>query len=168
MIRMLLLSGAASVSLASIAYMVHRISNGIARLTGSRKDKVAALSDQQPVGRVMSYAEYLERMSTLRPRDTEALVDELSSIVGDLRHSGAEDGSVEEVEIAILSDVVDPVLRMLEALRPEDPLPRDVSRAIQAATARVRALREQRRATRTEAASSEARYLLDRLRGRAA
>ncbi len=44
MIRMLLLSGFASVSLASVAYVVHRISNGIASLTGGRKAKVAATS----------------------------------------------------------------------------------------------------------------------------
>lgn len=163
--RMLLLSGFASISLASLAYVVHRISLAVTRLTGGRKAKVASLANQQPVGRVMSYAEYLERMSELRPRETADLVDELSSIVGDLRHSGVEDESVEEVEIAILSDVVDPVLRMLEALRSEDPLPRDVSKAIQAARDRVRSLREQRRASRSEAASSEARDLLTRLRG---
>ena len=164
MIRMLLLSGAATASLASMAYIVHRVSVGLKWLTGGRNNRVAELADQQPAGRIMTYQDYLGRMAVLRPRETQALVEELVSIVDDLRHAGEEDTSVEEVEIAILSDVVDPVLRMLEALRPQDPLPKEVSLAISAATARVRSLREQRRASRSEIATSEARYLLERLR----
>lgn len=162
MVRLALLVLCIILFVALVIYVRHLARRALRRVAGSvRGRRPGSVAPVRKGGKMPTLQESLERMSILRPQETERLVRLLGDLTGDLGHG---DGTRWEIEAHLMSDVVDPVLHMLEALRPRDAVPKEAREALAAAADRVQRLGEQNRADRIAAASGEAKNLLERLR----
>lgn len=162
MIRLAILVLCIILFAALVSYLRHLSRRAWRRMTGSvRGRKPGTVTPVRKGGKMPTLQESLERLSTLRPQETDRLVKLLEDLTGDLGHG---DGARWEIEGHLMADVVDPVLHMLEALRPRDAVPKEAREALTAAADRVQRLRDQNRADRIAAASGEAKNLLERLK----
>lgn len=157
--RFAVLLGIVAFGAGVLAYLVHMVSGWISALMGMFRRRPPA--PPPPLnGRMPDLPESVARLSALRQRETADFVQSLEGISRDFRRGGSPD---HEFEGRLMADIVDPVLRMVEVLDVEDPVPRPVTDALAAATARIEALRRERREGRIAVASDEAEDILSRL-----